>query len=155
MRIDLLDCIGRTISDHNNASVTNVYARYFHSLREPNTAFSTVSEAQLTHTLLRDPLSHPRSFCRYNLHSACGHGACHRCCNRKTGTRGNSSSKDSAWKCLDLDARLSESQGWHQHEKTTHARRRHRRLPSAPVLAGVPSKSRVVICLLGKSVLYD
>jgi hypothetical protein len=60
MRINLLDCIARTISDHNNASVTNVYAKYFHSLREPNTAFSTVSEAQLTHTLLWDPLSHPR-----------------------------------------------------------------------------------------------
>lgn len=62
MRRNLLDCVARTISDHNNTNVTNVYAGYFHSLREPNTAFSTVSEAQLTHTLLWSPLSHPRIF---------------------------------------------------------------------------------------------
>lgn len=62
MRRNLLDCVARTISDHNNTNVTNVYAGYFHSLRGPNTAFSTVSEAQLTHTLLWSPLSHPRIF---------------------------------------------------------------------------------------------
>jgi hypothetical protein len=58
VRRNLLDCITRTVSDHNNASVTNVYAGCFHSLREPNTVFSTFSETQLTHTLLWDPLSH-------------------------------------------------------------------------------------------------